>query len=88
MCVTTFTTPKLIGVWASSVSNLSLCHSHPYGSLVFQMLFEVLVIFSTVLNALDRPHQAELRVAKTLYRDGIIYFCVSFHLMLGSLRFC
>ncbi|KAI0093427.1 hypothetical protein BDY19DRAFT_923643 [Irpex rosettiformis] len=57
MCITTYTTPKLIGVWASP------------------MLFEVLVIFSTVLNAFDRPHQAELRVAKTLYRDGIIYFC-------------
>ncbi|KAI0812300.1 hypothetical protein BC629DRAFT_1436398 [Irpex lacteus] len=57
MCITTYTTPKLIGVWASP------------------MLFEVLVIFSTILNAFDRPHQAELRVAKTLYRDGIIYFC-------------
>ncbi|KAI0344551.1 hypothetical protein BDW22DRAFT_1326561 [Trametopsis cervina] len=39
------------------------------------MLFEVLVLFSTVLNAFDRPHQAEVPVAKALYRDGIIYFC-------------
>ena len=41
------------------------------------MLFEVLVLVSTILNALDRPHQAQLAVAKTLYRDGIAYFFVS-----------
>ena len=41
------------------------------------MLFEVLVLALTVLNALDRPRGAQLPVVKALYRDGIIYFVVS-----------
>ncbi|CAL1708226.1 unnamed protein product [Somion occarium] len=38
------------------------------------MLYEILVLFSTVLNALDRPRGAQLPITKALYRDGIIYF--------------
>lgn len=41
-----------------------------------QMLFEVLVLFSAVLNALDRPSQAELPITRSLHRDGITYFFV------------
>ena len=40
------------------------------------MLFEVIVLVVTTLNALDRPHQAALPIAKVLYRDGISYFLV------------
>lgn len=40
------------------------------------MLFEVLVLVSTVLNALDRPSQAELPITRSLHRDGITYFFV------------
>ncbi|KAK7685324.1 hypothetical protein QCA50_011688 [Cerrena zonata] len=38
------------------------------------MLFEILVLVLTILNALDRPRGAQLPVVKALYRDGIIYF--------------
>lgn len=38
------------------------------------MLFEVLVILSILLNALDRPHHADIPLAEALYRDGITYF--------------
>ncbi|KAJ3553397.1 hypothetical protein NM688_g3635 [Phlebia brevispora] len=40
------------------------------------MLFEVLVLSSTFLNALDRPRNAELPLTKALYRDGIAYFLI------------
>ena len=42
-----------------------------------QMLFEVLVLISTIVNALDRPQQAEMPLTRALHRDGIIYFFVS-----------
>ncbi|EKM54155.1 uncharacterized protein PHACADRAFT_196585 [Phanerochaete carnosa HHB-10118-sp] len=38
------------------------------------MFFEVLVLVSTVLNALDRPSQAALPITRSLHRDGITYF--------------
>ncbi|OBZ67024.1 hypothetical protein A0H81_13031 [Grifola frondosa] len=38
------------------------------------MLFEVFVLASTSLNALDRPRTTQLPIAKALYQDGIGYF--------------
>ncbi|THH00148.1 hypothetical protein EW026_g2346 [Hermanssonia centrifuga] len=38
------------------------------------LLFELLVLLSTLLNALDRPQQSNLPLTKALYRDGISYF--------------
>ncbi|GJE95843.1 hypothetical protein PsYK624_120330 [Phanerochaete sordida] len=38
------------------------------------MLFEVLVLVSTILNALHRPSQAEQALTRSLHRDGITYF--------------
>lgn len=57
----------------------SICAEVLHGSVLklWQMLFEVLVIISILLNALDRPHHADIPLTKALYRDGIIYFIVS-----------
>lgn len=44
--------------------------------LLAQMLFEIIVLVSTILNALDRPSQSELPLTRALYRDGITYFLV------------
>ena len=41
------------------------------------MLFEILVLLSMIVNALDRPQQAEMPLTRALYRDGITYFAVS-----------
>ena len=57
MCITTFTTPKLIGVWASPVSSNSnrlpipshRVHVAESEYTLFQMLFELLVIVTEVL---------------------------------------
>ncbi|OCH86519.1 hypothetical protein OBBRIDRAFT_737845, partial [Obba rivulosa] len=38
------------------------------------MLFELLVLCSTALNALDRPRAAHQRLTQALHRDGISYF--------------
>lgn len=76
MCVLTDTTTTYIAVWASPVcetcnhSQLSLTH------LLEQITFEILVLVSTVWNALDRPRGAGQRFIKALYRDGITYLFV------------
>lgn len=41
------------------------------------MLFEVLVLLMTSLNALDKPRSAQVPLRRTLHRDGIGYFLVS-----------
>ncbi|KAI0686846.1 hypothetical protein BC835DRAFT_1378235 [Cytidiella melzeri] len=64
--------------WVSTPINMCITTFTPrkfIGVWASPMLFEVLVLFSTILNALDRPHQAHTRVADSLYRDGITYFC-------------
>lgn len=49
------------------------------------MLFEILVLLMTSLNALDKPRSAQIPLHRTLHRDGIGYFLVSeecrFHLL-------
>ncbi|THH29619.1 hypothetical protein EUX98_g4571 [Antrodiella citrinella] len=41
---------------------------------VSPMLFEVLVLVSTAVNALDRPRTAQTRIVSALHSDGVAYF--------------
>jgi len=55
------------------------------------MLFEILVLLATVLNALDRPRGADQKLANALSRDGITYFLAltalrAFNLALATTR--
>jgi len=78
MCVTTASTPLLIGVWASPVSGshlLALTDIIDVGRL--KMIFEVLVLIATCWNALDRPTDGNMALIKSLQRDGIVFFLVS-----------
>lgn len=38
------------------------------------MLFEVLVLFFTLVNLFDRPRSASIRFTKALTRDGVNFF--------------
>ncbi|KAI0075354.1 hypothetical protein K474DRAFT_1599946 [Panus rudis PR-1116 ss-1] len=38
------------------------------------MLFEICVLVSTIMNALDRPRVANLKMTQALYMDGVFYF--------------
>lgn len=77
MCVITGHTPLYIAVWASPV-HIFLCMSQKWlmadGS---QILFELLVLIFTVVNAFDRPRTAQARISAALHRDGATYFVVS-----------
>ena len=41
-----------------------------------QIIFELFVLGSTALNALDRPRTMELHIHKALQEDGIQFFVV------------
>ena len=43
------------------------------------MLFEVFVLGSTALNALDRPRTVQLPIIKALHSDGLGFFLVCLH---------
>ena len=47
--------------------------------MVQKMLFELFVLISTALNALDRPTSAQTPLTKALHSDGILYFVVSIY---------
>ena len=79
MCITTTTTPSLIAVWASPVGlKAENVHKLQLTRILsrVQMLFEVLVLFLTILNIFDRPRIANVRIATALHRDGITFFVV------------
>jgi len=51
------------------------------------MIFEVLVLVSTSINALDRPRVAQLPITKALRGDGILYFLTITCLRIINLSF-
>ncbi|KIP11517.1 hypothetical protein PHLGIDRAFT_454225 [Phlebiopsis gigantea 11061_1 CR5-6] len=63
-------------VWSSRAGMCITQFKNPLliGVWASPMLFEVLVLVSTIVNALDRPQQAEMPLTRALHRDGIIYF--------------
>ena len=90
MCVITNHTSLYIAVWASPVRRSTsisfprlqrhitrpLLNHFSQNFFFLQMLFELLVLIFTVINALDRPRTAKTRIMSTLYSDGVAYFIV------------
>ncbi|OCH85704.1 hypothetical protein OBBRIDRAFT_289308 [Obba rivulosa] len=63
-------------VWSEAVRTCIVTQSSHLLLVIWgsAMLFEVLVLITTALNALDRPRTAHDRLADMLRRDGIQYF--------------
>ncbi|RPD54168.1 hypothetical protein L227DRAFT_567464 [Lentinus tigrinus ALCF2SS1-6] len=66
--------PLPVAMWASPVC------------LSIRMLFEVVVLGSTALNALDRPRTLELPIIKALHSDGLGFFQVHLHIATHAFR--
>ncbi|KAH9858603.1 hypothetical protein C2E23DRAFT_880070 [Lenzites betulinus] len=66
MCIATKSSHILIAVWASPAEGMT--------KDVLQLVFEMFVLTSTALNALDRPRTVELPIIKALHSDGLGFF--------------
>ena len=76
MCITSSKTPFFSAVWGAPVRSDACVNIWKDAYHTCQMVFEVLVLASTVINALDRPTTAETPLTRALHRDGITYFFV------------